>query len=96
MKEKTDCSVQHVVPAGNCAGGSGLPVPERAVPAGGAGSTETVKRMDCPTVMREHLWSLKNNGWVECLWCCERRLVSHVEEPAPGGNAKSSDGGRQP
>ena len=34
---------------------------------------ETVKRMDCPSVMREHLWSIEREGMIECLWCFQRR-----------------------
>jgi hypothetical protein len=50
---------------------------------------KTVKRMDCPSVMREHFWSIPNNGWVECLWCFERRRTDGGK-PSAGGNVSSS------
>lgn len=28
---------------------------------------------DCPSMMREHLWSIERDGMIECLWCFERR-----------------------
>ena len=42
---------------------------------------ETVKRMDCPSVMREHLWSIEREGMIECLWCFERRRSEDRERP---------------
>lgn len=42
---------------------------------------ETVKRMDCPTTMREHCWSIERNGMIECLWCFERRRSEDRERP---------------
>jgi hypothetical protein len=55
-------------PSAEKAGGAGVAntsAPERL--------RETVKRMDCPSVMREHLWSVEREGMIECLWCFERR-----------------------
>jgi hypothetical protein len=49
------------------------------------GSGDSLKRMDCPTVMREHFWSIPNNGWVECLWCFEKRRTDGGK-PSAGGN----------
>ena len=43
---------------------------------------ETVKRMDCPSVMREHLWSVEREGMIECLWCFERRRSEDRERPS--------------
>jgi hypothetical protein len=43
---------------------------------------ETVKRMDCPSVMREHLWSIEREGMIECLWCFERRRSEDRERPS--------------
>ena len=45
---------------------------------------ETVKRMDCPSVMREHLWSIEREGMIECLWCFERRRSEDRERPSVG------------
>ena len=43
---------------------------------------KTVKRMDCPSVMREHLWSIEREGMIECLWCFERRRSEDRERPS--------------
>jgi hypothetical protein len=45
---------------------------------------ETVKRMNCPSVMREHLWSIEREGMIECLWCFERRRSEDRERPSVG------------
>jgi hypothetical protein len=46
---------------------------------------KTVKRMDCPSVMREHLWSIERDGMIECLWCFERRRSEDRERPSVRG-----------
>jgi hypothetical protein len=43
---------------------------------------KTVKRMDCPSVMREHLWSIEREGIIECLWCFEMRQSEDRERPS--------------
>ena len=39
-------------------------------------------RMDCPNVMREHLWSIERESMIECLWCFERRRSEDRERPS--------------
>jgi hypothetical protein len=48
---------------------------------------KTVKRMDCPSVMREHLWSIEREGMIECLWCFERRRSEDRERPSESSSA---------
>ncbi len=55
----------------------GSPLERRARPL-----AKTVKRMDCPSVMREHLWSIEREGMIECLWCFERRRSEDRERPS--------------
>ncbi len=57
----------------------GSPLERRARPL-----AKTVKRMDCPSVMREHLWSIEREGMIECLWCFERRRSEDRERPSVG------------
>jgi hypothetical protein len=46
-----------------------------------------MKRMDCPSVMREHLWSIEREGMMECLWCFERRRSEDRERPSESSSA---------
>ena len=55
--------------------------PQGSQPRMGRPLRETVKRMDCPSVMREHFWSIERNGMIECLWCFERRRSEDRERP---------------
>jgi hypothetical protein len=53
---------------------------------------ETVKRMNCPSVMREHLWSIEREGMIECLWCFERRRSEDRERPNVSSSAATPGG----
>jgi hypothetical protein len=54
---------------------------------------ETVSRMDCPSPMREHLWSAPRDGAVECLWCYGRRPAEDAVRPGVGGGPAPQPGG---
>jgi hypothetical protein len=59
-----------------------VPAPKVRLKRVGGPPRATVKRMDCPSVMREHLWSIEREGIIECLWCFERRRSEDRERPS--------------
>lgn len=69
-------------PAQSDAAGAPLPNAKHSQQRMARPLRESVKRMDCPSVMREHLWSIERDGMIECLWCFERRRSEDRERPS--------------